>query len=439
MIGRLVQIVGTALSCVFLSLLLGGCPKDSLPTAAPFEINFTFVSNPNPNLNEEFSVEWDYSPANRIEDQFVELTSLTIDGNIGRKFFGCPPPEFRPQGLPAPSDCGATEELACPNPQNLFTNKCRVFKDIFTGPVIFNLSAKDKLTHEWTRKSITLTLPNSFFRAGIHTSNTGYPDFGLDQTAIKTLDFMKYFAIVNAQDDNLIDGLCVKPFNELFAEGSPFFASSSSAFEKEHFVFRRGCLLPFLDVGFLETPAGQPYQGRTHADAVIFAGTIKIDGFSQNKSIKTKQGAKEIAVLSPSLATVDFGQNRRTTANENVLFIQIDLLHPLGNVIPAAASKVVSNVRLGNIGQGLVMPTFGGEFTDVTPTINQGDVQLFAPQGTDLVGGTSGAIHGAGVAFQITKVNGDSLLPASAQLQDISWEGVPVFLDNRLGPLLGTQ
>lgn len=430
---------------IFLTVFLfsaGNCNPPP-PPPPPFEINIENISNPTPNLNDIYTIRWSYSLENRFEDHFVELQSLTFDGNLSRRFFGCPPPEFRPpELLGEPNDC--TPEIqtaACPDNTTVFTNQCRFFRDTFTGPVIFSITAKDAQTGSWKRKSVTLKIPNSHFRTGlIQQSNQGYPQISGFATEVKQLEFLKYFAIYNrnGRDNVSIEDLNAPPFSALFAAERPFFGTSTRVEEALGFGFTLGRNFPILDPGFIETAEGQRYFGqRTHAEAVVFAGTIHLEGQVETKTIKTDTGEATITIVTQlPVSVTPQGGNTTSFFPSSALFIQIDLADSMLNTPPALEPMTVSNVRFGNRGQGLVMPTFGGEITPVVPTITQGQITLLRAVNNNPVGITNGDIPSAGVAFQLTRINGELLLPASVQITDISWRNVPAFADDSLETLL---
>jgi len=407
------------------------------PPPPNFEVNIDTISNPTPNLNDIYTITWSYSPAERLEDQWVELQSLTFDGQLSKRFLGCPPQEFRPPNLAEPTDCAPDiQQGDCPPNTTTFTNQCRFFVGLFTGQVIFSITGKDSLTGQFKRQSVTLRIANSHFRTGsIETSNQGYPAV----PTAKSLDFMKYFAIYNDNRDNVsIEDLNVQPFSSIFDAEKPFWASSTSVEEDERFGFILGRNFPILDPGFIETAAGQRYFGqRTHAAAVVYAGTIELSGNAETKELKTDDGTAVVTVVTQLPVTVTFQGTTTSTFTQSVVFIQIDLADNLLNFTPAVEAMTPSNVKLGNQAQGLVMPTFGGEINPgVVPIIEAGQVTLIRAA-VNGVGSTTGQIPSAGVAFQITQANGDLLLPASAVIQNIDWLNVPAFVDSNLELLLG--
>lgn len=438
--GSFARVAGVSLGLTVIALALGCNQPSPNPPPPPFEITITSISNPTPNLNESYQIEWAYSPNNRLDDQFAELQSLTLDGNISQKFFGCPPVEFRPSNLAEPTDCGPqAEALSCPNDQAVFNNQCRLFVGRFSGPVIFSITARDRQTGSWARQSVTLKLPNSYFRASIQTSNDGYPRVALGSGEVKNLEFMKYFAIYHDDSRNaLVEELSVPPFNAVFAPGEPFFARSSRVEESQRFGFRLGSSFPVLDPGFLATNAGRPYVGvRTHADGLVFAGTIALDGTAETLPVKTANGEAKVTVVTQLPTTVTQNGVSKRFFPQELLFIQVDWVSALTPSVPALAGMVAANVKLGNIGQGLVMPTFGGEIGPVTPSLaSDATITLFRGTPDNPVGFSNGDMAAAGVALQLTTRSGALLLPASAQLTAVSWRNVPAFSDDRLELLL---
>lgn len=434
MFGNYSRILFLLAGMLFL-ILASSCNPDPEPPA-PFEITFDFVSDPSPALNSNYRIEWTYSDESRLADQYVELKSLTLEGQLASQFFGCPPVEFRPEGLPEPGDCLPENQLA----DNMFGNSDRAFVGTFTGPVVFNLVAQDELSGGWTRKSFVLLLPDSFFRTGpVELSNAGYPFLAAGASAVKGLEFMNYFGIYENIDgspgDGVIDDLAQPPLSA-FATGGPFFfASSSRPEEALSFGYQRGSSFPQLDAGFLETPVGQGFvEQRTHANAVVFAGTIYLGQNFEAVTVKTDAGDVSLPVFEKLPVGVQIGDGpRKNTFIDEVLFVQIDLR---SSIPIATATPLVSNVRFGNIGQGLVMCTFGCEFTPVTPSITNPQV-VVNPLGPGQVGTTGGSIDQAGVAFQVTTANGDFLIPAAATLDAITWQGVPFYEDTEFAALAG--
>ena len=414
-----------------------------------FEINILSISEPQ--LNELYRIEFEYTPEARMEDQFIEVQSLNFEGAISRKYFGCPPQSYLAPNTPTPDDCGnEIEALDCPNDQRRFNNKCRAFEDVFTGPIIVSITAKDTQSNSYKRKSVILKRPNTHFKATIQPSNNGYPIMG--DLAGKPIEFFKYFGILNARRDGLIDDLNEPPYSSTFMNDEPFFARSTKVEESESFGFERGRLFPILRngvpepdnpdaaKGFLATPQGLPYDGeKDFADLVVFAGTIALNGNYETKEEKTDEDEViNFTVVEQFPTTITSEGTTSSFFQQKVLMTQIDLVYPLTNIMPAITPMIPSNIRFGNIQQGLIIPTFGGENspllnpsisseTDITHTRTNQDVTFI-----------NGNIPSAGVSFIITTAQ-NPLFPISAELTNIDWQGVPVYPDDKLELLVGSE
>lgn len=405
------------------------CDDDPPPPPPPFELTITEVSNPTPALNESYSVRWRYSDDERLADQFVETESLTLSGGVLRRFFGCPPPEFRPPGLPDPADCGPEVDQGECVTGGFFTDSCREFAGTFTSPVRICVTARDQATGSWVRKSVVLRHPaSSHFTVGdVRTTDD------LPFKSSKGIEFTNFWAIRNsgAAAEIRADGLLSPRFGGAFSAARDYFATSLSPLPAERFGFSLGALFPALDVDFLRTADGQAIGARTNVDAVVVAATILVDGAIEVVPVKTAVGEAEVPVVRQLPVTVTEAGSTVRFFPQSVIFVSIDL----ADADPASAARIrpqrVCNARAGNLRSGLVMPTFGGG-TPLSPGLTSPAAELVT--GIGPVGASSGQIGEAGIAFMVTDPN---FRPVSAVLTNISWSGVPVFPDDQLELMAG--
>lgn len=423
-----------------------GCQPDADPPVQ-FEVDITAVSDPTPNLNDLYRIEWTYSPAERFADQFVEVQGITIEGRVASTFFGCAPDEFVPPGT-VQNDCDPGLDSA-PCDGQVFTNTCRHFTRQFFGPVIFTITAQDAETGAWKREAVTLRIPDSHFRVGTITqSNAGYPDLGFAGNVPKQIDFLKYFAVFNGDraGNVAVRDLRTPPFDNALVGGfdttRTFFGSPTSALESERFGFAIGSLLPGLHPQFLDTPNGQRYRerGLGSADAVVVAVTIALDGLVETREVKSDDGETAVTVVTQGPITVTAGGTTRSSFPRRVLMVQIDLGRSLQQIVPALEPMTATQVAFGNIEQGLVMPAFlvDDPVLPLVGFIENSDIVLLSGSvpGSPAVGFTTGSIPSSGVVFRATTAT-EPLLPISAGISDIDWAGVPAYADDRMEPLLG--
>lgn len=414
---------------VWIALAAVGCPTnppaDPEPeTEPPPFFRFKRISNGTPAIGELVEIEWEYGQdvdpdfPQRVENQVVELRSLTLSGDVFIETFGCYPPQLV---FHDPEDDCLDLEL-------------RELSFEFRGPVMLRFLAWDTDPNEgsgfWREELvIKLRLPDTSLRADVTNLQTpDFPQIGLAGEGFASLDFERVFGVYEVQDaegneDGLIDDLGPdSPLAALFPSivesltedpSYPvFFGRSTSPFASERFGFQRGSNFPRLPERFFESPEGATFSGKKDlADVVIFAGTIGVYG--QRETFKTDVGEIEVIDTQVNLF--------------RPIFLQIDLRS--ADISPP--QWLLSDLHLGTFRDGLVVSAFLGHdpLEPSLPASFSATLDLSQP-----VRVAAGQIKDALVGGDVVGEDGVSFTPAQARIS-VEWTDVPVYPDDDLSGL----
>jgi hypothetical protein len=254
---------------------------------------------------------------------------------------------------------------------------------------------------------------------------SGYPRFGsLCSQRIQNYEFDKAFGVYEeAQSDQTEDGkinhFTQYPYTQIFADGWSFFGSSNSPLERDNFKFIRGSSFPVLDPSFLNSIEGNPFLGnRTHSDAVLYAGTLVING--TREELKTAKG--NIVVITPNFGSFES------------FFIQIDIR----STNDSPSRLFISDIHAGNPAQGLVLSTFRGHISSTGRPATTGEYLIQMDNSGFPIGKCTGYVKNAVVGFNVTTTNEIYYMPAQGVL-NVEWSNIPFYPDTDISGLYDDQ
>jgi hypothetical protein len=400
--------------------LLGYQDRHVLPgPLAPLALRVTSVSAATASIHDVVEIKWDYDSPELLASQAIQLHRLTFEGAVTTKTIGC-----LPQAL---LHAGQMQRNCTP----LGLDQ-RVFQFEFNGPVTVHLIAEES-GGRILQKYITLTLPDMSFSATVTAEQADYPRLGgVTIDGARTLSFVNCFGIYESTrpsahdmviENGLVDALEGDDFRRSFSADAPFFLSSTSQLEAQHFRPALGRAFPKLLADFFVRSQGHQFDGvKEFADTIIIGLGLAINGTVE--VMPTAKGDCNIitSTVIKDLEPIFFQIDTRSQAQDH--------LHP-----------VICNLHLGNIPQGLVFATFHGDLSwqGTLRTGNASIVTIEAPPGS-VVRSASGQIKDGKVGNRIVFIGNplDQELPITAVI-DASWSKVPVFPDTDISRLLETQ
>jgi len=414
-------------STVLLFFATSGCGPSGPPPSppnAPF-LTITNITDDTPEIGSTVRVKWEYgedvNPNNvpKLKNQVVQMISMTIDGSAFRETRGCFPEGFYFLYGEAPGECIANSE--------------REFEFTFNGPVMFRLVAfsdRDTIGEfgEYEVRAIRFTQPDMEFKVSVNPiQDDRYPgNFGPTGNILFERAFGIYeVATKGGDEDGIIDEfgpgtelgqLFPTVFDTLDGQHltPKVYGTSTKKEEADHFGFLKGGNFPLLQPSFLETPNAQTFRDtKTHADIVIFGGSLQFDG-QQVATVKTDAGGNAPVM---------------TSSNTSVLIVQIDV-----RSAPTDPPQwVIADLHVCNPSQGLVLSTYeGSQANGPAPSLGQNSVTVDTSHKT-----SGGTIKGAITGLDIITTGGTPFQPVQARV-DVDWSNIPLFPDNDLSGLKNT-
>ena len=401
---------------VFILLFLYSCCPPFCPPNPPqpspeLGLKIVDVSNPTPEIDETVIIRWDYDHPELLKIQAIRLISLLIDGNLFQEVQGCLPDGIRPEGIPDTYPCLPLNQRAVSFP--------------FRGPVAVSIIGINE-DNKVFEKVVKLKLAGMLFKVNDMSFGVpGYPRFGSPGAQrIQNYEFDKAFGVYeeflsDQAEDGKVNHFAQYPYTQIFAAGSPFFGSSNSPLERNNFDFIRGSSFPTLDPGFLDSEEGnQFWANRTHADGLLYAGTLVING--TREEIKTPRG--NIVVITP------------TSGGFETFYIQIDIRST--DDIPSRL--LISDIHAGNPVQGLVLSTFRGHISSTGMPATTGEYLILMDNSGFPIGKCSGYVKNAVVGHNVTTTNEIYYLPAQGIL-NVEWANIPFYPDTDISGLYDDQ
>lgn len=395
---------------------------DHVPGASPppLELRITSVSAATPNIGDTVEVRWEYDSPENLRLQAVQLHCLAFDGRFATQTFGRLPEALLHAGESQPD--GAPLEI-----------DQRAIQFRFISPVTFHLIAEDN-DGRILQKFIKLMLPDISFSLTVDSGSSldGLPRLPVPATGARVIRFEKCFGIyehthVSGHDpvieNGVVDQLEQDDFRALFSPDAPFFLTSRSASESEHFGSVRGRAMPGLLEDFLVSRGGRQFEGGpvTFADTVIVAMTFAIDGSVE--TLDANDGKTCDVITSSVIKDIE------------PVFVQVDFRSKPGDLM----HPVICNLHVGNIPQGLVFASFWGTL------VNQAAFNTGTPSGIAVeaqpgvpVRTVRGRTDGARIGWDVRKTGTSQVLVPRATF-DVAWDGIPVYPDTDLSELFARQ
>ena len=386
----------------FLSLI-GSNHQGTFTSDPDVGLTITDVSNGTPEIGETVSISWNFDNPDLLKVQGIRLVSLLIDGNLSTQYQGCL--SFYPS---------IAQESCLPLEQ-------RAVSLNFNGPLTVIIDAEDE-NGRVSSSAIKLQLANmSFKTTQLDFTNPGYPRFTGRIAELSNYGFDKAFGIYanysqSSDENGKIEDLLQYP---VFEPDQAFFGLSWRPDENIQFGYRSGSSFPMLDVSFLDTlNIGERIWNSNHADMIIYAGTIALDG--QVSSLKTSGGDAKIYTMDASSDIEPF-------------FIQIDVR----TTDQDPTTLHISDIHVGNPTQGLVLSSYHGHLnpTNATNLTGEGTINYAQAENVLL---SNGDIKGATVGFNVTTINNDILGIVRAGLS-VQWSNIPLYPDDDLSALIFNQ
>jgi hypothetical protein len=384
----------------------------------PLELTITSVSDAKPELGDTVEIKWNYQSSERLTAQAIQLHRLTFEGAVSTRTVGC---------LPAALLHAGEVQRNC-TPLDLGQ---RAFQFEFEGPVTFHLVADDG-EGRILQKYVQLMLPDMSFTVSVSAEQADYPRLGGSMAdAGRTLTLTNCFGIyentrvspheATVLENGIIDHLEKDEFRRSFSADAPFFLSSNSHLEAEHFRPALGRGFAKLLEDFLVRPQGQPFAGvKDFADAVVIGAGLAVSG--TREVLPTDKGDCEVitSTVIKDLEPIFFQIDTRSGAQ--------DPSHP-----------AICNLHLGNIPQGLVFSTFHGDLSwQGSLTTGSAATVAIQRQQNSTLRKSTGEIKEARLGFVVRKTGETANLPMSAIIS-ASWSGIPVYPDTDISGLLAAQ
>ncbi|HEY9839958.1 MAG TPA: hypothetical protein V6D23_05875 [Candidatus Obscuribacterales bacterium] len=350
---------------------------------------------------------WAYENEEKLKSQWMEITSLTIQGNM----FRCV------QGRPVDSQ-GNLEERFENNAVMPVDARASSFR--FTGPVTVLIGAEDKQGHV-TKAAVDVTLRDSFLRVTVEpTGNLAHPRGVFSFGKPETLDFPVFFSSYdNTPRPEAPDGI-IQTFKELgfpidFA--TPFFARSTTSHpptqrDRPGYGFELGYTFPSLDARYTSSPDGmsQSFLFGSRADTVLLGGKLSYHGQASLPSkISTGAQTGSELVIEPIFFEIDF-------RSESDGDLHVTDMH-LGNASEGFVASAFANTTSGNL---IVQP-----IPHTSYDVAAGDHQL----GTFTATLSSASRPMALLAHNTDDSDATEVL---INVNQVSWQNVPFYSDDNL-------
>ncbi|MEZ0368485.1 MAG: hypothetical protein ACAI44_05280 [Candidatus Sericytochromatia bacterium] len=416
-----------------LALLLGclyGCGP--APTAnPPRNLKFSSISvSPQQALpNAPVTVSWSYENETKLQSQWMEIVSLTIQGSM----FRCV------QGRPFDNN-GQVEARFSNNPEMPLEGRgSRSVTFPFTGPVTVLIGATDT-QGKVLKAAIDVMMKDSSLQVQVSPAEdlTGNVDIrhprGLMwQTKPTTLTFPIFFATYDYAPSGVTPDGNIQFFKDLglVTDGSkPFFGRSTNdrppLGNEPGYGFTQGYSFPLMDAAYIDSadahdrslPGQPPFRYGQRADVMLLAAKLSYTGEALDSIPVGREPASEGGLTGSGL-------------NLQPLVFQIDF-----RTEDAGALHIV-DMHIGNSSEGYIASAFAGltsnRFLNVSPlpkesySIGGGDHETGTFSG-NLTGGTPLAKLG---------MNSNDLDSTAAyvNINAVSWQNVPLFTDDNLGGL----
>jgi hypothetical protein len=380
----------------------------------PLALRITSVSDGAPSIGDTVEIGWDYDSPDQLRLQAVQLHCLAFDGRFATQTFGVLPQALLHGGE---STFGTALDLGQ-----------RRIQFPFISPVTFHLIAED-FDGRILQKFIKFTLPGMSFSLTVQSGGglEGEPRLAGPTDGPRVIAFEKAFGIYEATathdrviENGLIDQLEHDPFRATFSPDAPFFLSSLSANENEHFRSALGRAFPRLLADFL-VGEGRQFQGIAEfVDTVVVAITFAIDGSVEH--FAADRGKCDVITSS-------------VIKDLEPIFVQIDTRSKSDD----PSHPVVCNLRVGNIPQGLVLARFWDNL-DWQGTLHTGEVDIAVDRDpSSRVRATHGQITAAKLGCDIVRIRDPSLTAPAITVIDLAWSQIPIFPDTDLSELFSTQ
>lgn len=344
-------------------------------------------------------VSWDFESEDLLASQSIRLNAAVLGGT------GC---------FTLIENCDAAAQECCA-PAGLPVND-RFTTFVFGQPCTVQLQAVDT-SGNTTSILFDILLDEQFFFTATFDSVTSvdYPRLGFESTKGGRINFSSFLGFFEDTGNEFAQIGVIDALLPIMSREAAFRAFSTSVNEVEGFGMVQGCAYPALDPAFFGTPEGEQFAFNGDptddaADAIIFGGALVYDG--EVTTVTSKEGGEIDARFDPTYIESVF----------MVIAIRTD----------RQGAPFISEIQLGNLDQGLVVPLFAG----ITPGRFLGAdhaVSYAFPNG--IPGVIDGHIVDGALGFNVTTAAGDIFPSVFVEIERVDWN-MPFFADTNLGDRL---
>lgn len=330
------------LAIMAVSPFIVGCPPGPTPTPEPAELFFKkiTVTKTRANIGDQITFHWEYVHPELLEKQWVEVMSLTIQGQLFRRIEGCSPETPNQECMETDRPEGYSRSL------------------VFEGPVTVVIWAKSRGENgKVINAAFDILLDGGYFKANVaayrmvdDVLNTTYPRLNLPADgSSRWIEFPVFFGIYEDVGNNPTgrEDTLVSQLANVLPQDSAFLGRSYNPNPANAFGFKVGCKFPIMAADYLfnsadavDQSAGRTFQqmGYVSADAMLVAAKIMYSG---NVFKGTDDKGGEVVIQTGGLSF-------------EPVFMQIDLRSEQQGRLH------VVDMHVGNIPQGFVASGYWG-------------------------------------------------------------------------------